>query len=278
MNNFMNTKPQDWCKGSMSPGACFGDASCVMEEAVLQDFDSTDSDAENRQLSSRTRYQQELSLLQDFGNNTTSRTSQPTTMGEVTMNNRKSFDSTPLTRKMDKVIKLEYPKQESSKPEPKPVPQEIEVTSPEKEKLDKELARRISMIEKALKDVAKVRVLYDQKYAEAVEKQSIVSTVSHTGPPANERPGDRLHRQAMERQARLKEKREALKKHVLLTPHSERAGNRLHQQAVERQKRLQRIALSEDSSSGSGSTFALDRSIPKAKKSAKKRSKKAYRL
>ncbi len=60
---------------------------------------------------------------------------------------------------------------------------------------------------------------------------------------SNETAGERLHRKAMERNARLKKLSTKKEKVVPKTPYSEKAGNRLHQKAMERQRRLDAIAL-----------------------------------
>jgi hypothetical protein len=68
---------------------------------------------------------------------------------------------------------------------------------------------------------------------------------SMDSPPdySNETAGERLHRKAMERNARLKKMANKEEKIVPVTPYSAKAGNRLHQKAVERQERLRAIAL-----------------------------------
>lgn len=81
-----------------------------------------------------------------------------------------------------------------------------------------------------------------------VTPTSSASLSQDMSPPdySNETSGDRLHRQAMERNARLNKMGTKKKKIVPKTPYSEKAGSRLHQKAVERQRRLRAVAIKQD--------------------------------
>ena len=334
---------ENWCKiDTTTSKMCFGsDEDCIMDMTMSVSLNSSsmDSSVDPRDMKSQKSYEQEVSLVKNAKE-----------QDSVEDRTRATHDSepTPMPDKVRPAIVSSDVNINLSEPE----------TTKSKESLEAELAAKISLVNKALADVEKVRKHFEQEYTAALQTQSMKENVvekisaeeatirsasmsdsntkfhepktkptrpaprppmaekianlprhsrhlsrdasmdeyrgilenskslsrkgmyhsdngtvitemspqnsassSTDSPPdySNETAGERLHRKAMERNARLKKMANKEEKRTLVTPYSAKAGSRLHQKAVERQERLRAIALR---NSSRFPAHLLDRSKP----------------